>query len=248
MLYIDYDAMLFPRFATILLPLCVWSLLMSYCFWLHVSVESPPAQGQNISAGLVLPLLIREGEAYDAAVSVSDIEPVRTRSAELAQKVQGENSESKVSETVDAGTYINESRSARPVEGVEQRASLLSRHRFDETNQTASTAHRQRKRYKMVVGILSALRKPPTVLGLAERLVHETNTSDYKLLFLQSYSAAYQVETKLALESLGYTVFTMASEYAELEPSRLQITWGDPPSRVKWRTNHGENIIRDVWA
>eukprot|EP00731_Ephydatia_muelleri_P022071 Em0014g662a len=90
----------------------------------------------------------------------------------------------------------------------------------------------------MVVGILSALRKPPTVLGLAERLVHETNTSDYKLLFLQSYSAAYQVETKLALESLGYTVFTMASEYAELEPSRLQITWGDPPSRVKWRTNH----------
>ena len=62
--------------------------------------------------------------------------------------------------------------------------------------------------------------------------------SDYKLLVLQSYSAAGEVETKLALENLGYTVFTMTSEYAELEPSRLRITWDDPPPRVKWRTNH----------
>ena len=112
----------------------------------------------------------------------------------------------------------------------------------------SSKSHRQRERYKMVVGILTALRNPPTVLSLAKRLVHVTNMSDYKLLVLQSYSAAGEVETKLALENLGYTVFTMTSEYAELEPSRLRITWGDPPSRVKWRTNHGENTVVHVCA
>ena len=107
----------------------------------------------------------------------------------------------------------------------------------------SSKSHRQRERYKMVVGILTALRNPPTVLSLAKRLVHVTNMSDYKLLVLQSYSAAGEVETKLTIENLGYTVFTMTSEYGELEPSRLRITWGDPPPRVKWRTNHGENCV-----
>ena len=104
-----------------------------------------------------------------------------------------------------------------------------------------STSRVLGKRYKMVVGILTAHRIPPTVLSLAERLVHVTNTSDYKLLVLQSYSCAGEVDTKRALERLGYTVFTMTSEYAELEPSRLRITWNDPPLRVKWRTSHGKD-------
>ena len=104
-----------------------------------------------------------------------------------------------------------------------------------------SMALRQRERYKMVVGILTALRNPPTVLSLAKRLVFVTNISDYKLLVLQSFSVSREVETKQALESLGYTVFTTDFEYAELEPSRLRVTWGDSPQRVKWRTNHGEN-------
>ena len=100
----------------------------------------------------------------------------------------------------------------------------------------------QKKRYKMVVGIITALRNPPTVLMLAERLVSDNNISDYKLLVLQSCSAAGEVETKFSLERLGYTVFTMSSKYAELQPSRLKITWNDPVQRVIWRTNHGKHI------
>ena len=92
----------------------------------------------------------------------------------------------------------------------------------------------------MVVGILTTLRHPPTVLDVARRLVHVTNAMDMKLLAWQSYSASRDVGTRLNLEQLGFSVAAQHAPYPELEPNRIRVTWNDSLDRMKWRTNHGE--------
>ena len=169
---------------------------------------------------------------------IDSVEPIQAKRTILRQ-------EASEGATMGYNTTVSEIRSLVVYAPVEVTVANTPLHVAIQTDglehKVESTSPVLGKRYKMVVGILTAHRIPPTVLSLAERLVHVTNTSDYKLLVLQSYSCAGEVDTKRALERLGYTVFTMTSEYAELEPSRLRITWDDPPSRVKWRTNHGKD-------
>ena len=93
---------------------------------------------------------------------------------------------------------------------------------------------------KMVVGILSALRKPPTVISVAQGLVRNVDRSNYALLVWQAFSASHDHQTKHSLEELGFTVFTQQELYPELGEGRLQITLGDTKERMLWRAGHGE--------
>ncbi|KAL5503256.1 hypothetical protein EMCRGX_G010178 [Ephydatia muelleri] len=94
------------------------------------------------------------------------------------------------------------------------------------------------KPFKMVVGILSALRKPPTILNVATQLVQSIDRSSYTLLVWQAFSASSDHQTKHWLEDLGYTVFTQPELYPELGEGRLQITLGDTKERMLWRAGH----------
>ena len=95
-------------------------------------------------------------------------------------------------------------------------------------------------RFKMVVGILTTLRNPPTVLDVAQRLVHVGNPSDYTFLVWQSYSASGDALTKSNLEQWGFSVTVQRLPYPEVQPDRIRITWNDSMERMQWRTNHGE--------
>ena len=99
----------------------------------------------------------------------------------------------------------------------------------------------------MVVGILSALRKPPTVLNVASGLVQAINPSSYALLVWQAFSASHDHQTKHSLEGLGFTVFTQQELYPELREGRLQITLGDTRERMLWRAGHGEEMEGGAW-
>lgn len=95
------------------------------------------------------------------------------------------------------------------------------------------------RRYKMVVAIRTAMRRHPTVLGVATRLAAAPNFHDYKMVVWQSYSSANDEDTRRTLENLGATVFTQKTVYPELSNDKhIKITWGDPLPQVKWRTNH----------
>ena len=98
------------------------------------------------------------------------------------------------------------------------------------------TAH-----YKMVVGILSAKRDPPTVVRMAKELVNQvTEPRDYKFLVWMSQSAADEKDIICQLKELGFDVYVNNKSYPELEPHRIRITFKDPLQRVKWRTTHGK--------
>ena len=90
----------------------------------------------------------------------------------------------------------------------------------------------------MVVGILTTLRNPPTVLDVAQRLVHVGNPSDYTFLVWQSYSASGDALTKSNLEQWGFSVTVQRLPYPEVQPDRIRITWNDSMERMQWRTNH----------
>ena len=96
--------------------------------------------------------------------------------------------------------------------------------------------------YKMVVGILSAKRSPPTVVKMVQELVRPINgTEDYKLLVWRSESTSNDVRTAKELSELGTSVVIINHPYPELDPNRLKITHNDPVSRVIWRTSHGKH-------
>ena len=108
------------------------------------------------------------------------------------------------------------------------------------SSSSSSPSNTTRFKFKMVVGVLTTLRHPPTVLDVARRLVHVTNASDYKFLAWQSHSASGDARTRHELEQLGFEVSTRHQPYPELEPDRIRITWNDSLERMKWRTNHGK--------
>ena len=104
---------------------------------------------------------------------------------------------------------------------------------------------------RMVVGILSALRKPPTVLSVAAGLVRNVDRSIYEFLVWQAFSASRDHQTKDLLEKLGFTVFTQQALYPELEDGHLQYTLGDTKERMLWRAGHGEGVcgcVVCVWC
>ena len=95
--------------------------------------------------------------------------------------------------------------------------------------------------YKMVVGILSAKRSPPTVVKMVQELVRPINgTEDYKLLVWRSESTSNDVRTAKELSELGTSVVINNHLYPELDPNRVRITFDDSVSRVIWRTSHGK--------
>ena len=109
--------------------------------------------------------------------------------------------------------------------------------------------------YRMFVGIVSAKRDPPTVVRMVERLVSSAgNTSLYKFLVWQSWSAAEDAEAKRsvreALEGLGAVVLSPGGRYPQLKPGRLKLTLDDSEERVKWRACHGiadaPGLLNDV--
>ena len=96
--------------------------------------------------------------------------------------------------------------------------------------------------YKMVVGILSAKRSPPTVVKMVQELVRPINgTEDYKLLVWRSESTSNDVRTAKELSELGTSVVINNHLYPELNPNRVKITFDDSVSRVIWRTSHGKH-------
>ena len=95
--------------------------------------------------------------------------------------------------------------------------------------------------YRMVVGILSAKRSPPTVVKMVQELVRPINgTKDYKLIVWRSESTSDDVRTAEELSELGTSVVINTHPYPELDPNRLKITFNDSVSRVLWRTSHGK--------
>ena len=95
--------------------------------------------------------------------------------------------------------------------------------------------------YKMVVGILSAKRNPPTVVKMVQELLRPINgTKDYKLLIWRSESASNDVRTAKELSDLGASVVVNTHPYPELDKKKLRITFNDSVSRVIWRTSHGK--------
>ena len=102
------------------------------------------------------------------------------------------------------------------------------------------TLESEEQQYKMVVGITTALRKPPTVLWTSKELIHcEVNHLDYKFLVWQSFQASNDTVTRTELERIGFTVFTQPTSYPELADDQFHVTHKDEPERVRWRTNHG---------
>ena len=95
--------------------------------------------------------------------------------------------------------------------------------------------------YKMVVGILSAKRNPPTVVRMAKELVSQvTEPGEYKFLTWMSHSAAGEQDIAYQLRKLGIDVYVNNESYSELEPGRIRITFKDSLERMKWRTTHGK--------
>ena len=95
--------------------------------------------------------------------------------------------------------------------------------------------------YKMVVGILSAKRDPPTVVRMAKELVSQvTEPGDYKFLAWISQSAAGEKDIIHQLRKLEFHVYVNNESYPELEPDRIHITFNDSPERMRWRTTHGK--------
>ena len=95
--------------------------------------------------------------------------------------------------------------------------------------------------YKMVVGILSAKRNPPTVVRMAKELVSQaTVPGKYKFLTWMSHSAAGEQDIADQLRKLGIDVHVNNESYSELEPGRIRITFKDSLERMKWRTTHGK--------
>lgn len=102
------------------------------------------------------------------------------------------------------------------------------------------TSDRNRTHYKMVVGILTAKRNPPTVVRMAKELLSQaTEPGEYKFLAWISQSAAGERDIICQLKELGFDVYINNESYPELEPDRIRITFKDPLQRVKWRTTHG---------
>ena len=95
--------------------------------------------------------------------------------------------------------------------------------------------------FKMVVGILSAKRNPPTVVRMAKELVSQaTVPGEYKFLTWMSHSAAGEQDIADQLRKLGINVYVNNESYSELEPGRIRITFKDSLERMKWRTTHGK--------
>ena len=106
------------------------------------------------------------------------------------------------------------------------------------------TSDKNTTHYKMVVGILSAKRDPPTVVRMAKELLSQvTDPGDYKFLAWISQSAAGEKALICQLKELGFDVYVNNESYPELEPDRIRITFKDPLQRVKWRTTHGKYLV-----
>ena len=68
--------------------------------------------------------------------------------------------------------------------------------------------------YRMVVGILSAKRNPPTVVRMVQELVRPINrTKDYKLIIWRSESTSDDVRTAEELSELGTSVVVNTHPY-----------------------------------
>ena len=103
------------------------------------------------------------------------------------------------------------------------------------------TSDKNTTHYKMVVGILSAKRDPPTVVRMAKELVSQvTEPGDYKFLAWISQSAAGEKDIIYQLRKLEFHVYVNNESYPELEPDRIRITFNDSPERMRWRTTHGK--------
>ena len=102
------------------------------------------------------------------------------------------------------------------------------------------TTDKNTTHYKMVVGILTAKRNPPTVVRMAKELLRQvTEPGEYKFLAWVSQSAADEKDIICQLKELGFDVYVNNESYPELKPDRIRITFKDPLQRVKWRTTHG---------
>ena len=111
-------------------------------------------------------------------------------------------------------------------------------------NNSTLSDHGHNNRYKMVVGILSAKRNPPTVIKMVQELARPINgTEDYKLIVWLSESASNDTETVKELSELGASVFVNTHPYPELDKNRLKIMYDDPVSRIIWRTSHGKYVV-----
>ena len=95
--------------------------------------------------------------------------------------------------------------------------------------------------YKIVVGILSAKRDPPTVVRMAKELVNQvTEPRDYKFVAWISQSAAGEKDIIHQLRKLEFDIYVNSESYPELEPDRIRITFKDSLERMRWRTTHGK--------
>ena len=104
-----------------------------------------------------------------------------------------------------------------------------------------NTTGKNTTHYKMVVGILSAKRDPPTVVRMAKELMSQvTEPRDYKFLAWISQSAADEEDIIYQLRKLEFDVYVNNESYPELEPDRIRITFKDSLERMKWRTTHGK--------
>ena len=98
------------------------------------------------------------------------------------------------------------------------------------------------RQYKMVVGVLTAERKPPTVVRMMDELVSNVSLTDYKVLVRVSRSASQNQDIIQRLNNLGVTTFVNTQPYPEMSKDKIHITNKDPLSRVLWRTEHGMNL------
>ena len=95
------------------------------------------------------------------------------------------------------------------------------------------------RHYKMVVGVLTADRTPPTVVRMVDALVSDASSTDYKVLARVSRSASHNKGMIEQLNNLGVTTFVNNQTYPEMAKDKVRITFNDPLTRVLWRTEHG---------
>ena len=111
------------------------------------------------------------------------------------------------------------------------------------SSSTSSSPVNSTRHYKMVVGVLTAQRTPPTVVRMVDALVRDASSTDYKVLVRVSRSASHDRGMIQQLNSLGVTTLVNSQTYPEMAKGKVRITCNDPLTRVLWRTEHGVFII-----
>eukprot|EP00038_Savillea_parva_P017290 m.19695 g.19695 ORF g.19695 m.19695 type:complete len:619 (+) comp3717_c0_seq1:88-1944(+) len=96
----------------------------------------------------------------------------------------------------------------------------------------------------LTVGIPSACRDESQLGYLARRLVHHARSGlgdAVRFTAWQSHSAATNTADRNTLTSLGFTVGVNTAGYP---PFAVRTTLGDPPARVRWRSNEALDYAR----